>query len=162
MGMEQKFNDEIAELLARINSRYSDKVSWDFMGIPQSRACLITHFPNVTIREAFAKPVKEFLKETDIFLFYPSWNRQECWSRSVGEALASGCPVLATDKGGNRDQIVHGNNGYLCRNLGDFVQYLSELIEDPEIVRALGRNAVLYSRFFSTEYVVKKLIEFIS
>jgi hypothetical protein len=161
IGMEQKFNEEIAQLLTRINSKYYEKVWWDFMGIPLSRANLIMQSPNVTIRKAFAKPVKEFLKETDLFLFYPSWKRQEPWSRSVGEALASGCPVLATDKGGNRDQIIHGNNGYLCSSLDDFVQYLSGLIEEPELILALGRNAVLYSRFFSTEYVVKKLMEFI-
>lgn len=161
VGIEQKFNEEITELVRRINCKYYDKVSWDFMGIPQSRARLIMQYPNVTIRKAFTKPIKEFLKETDIFLFYPSWKRQEPWSRSVAEALAGGCPVLATDRGGNRDQIIPGNNGYLCGNLDDFAQHLTGLIEESQLIRVLGGNAALYSRFFSTKYVVKKLVEFI-
>ncbi len=157
-----KFNEEIGTLVEQINNKYSDRTSWHFMGIPERESRLITQYPNVTIREAFAIPISDFLRETDIFLFYPSWKRSEPWCRSVAEALMSGCPVVATaTKGGNRDQIIHGNNGYLCRNLDDFVKYLSGMIEQPELIQALGKNASLYSRFFSTKYVVRKLMEFI-
>lgn len=155
-----KFNEEIV-CLSRINDKYRDRVSWHFMGMPDSVGGLIARHANVVIREAFALRVGDFLKETDIFLFYPAWNRSEPWARSIAEALMSGSPVVATAKGGNRDQIIPGNNGYLCRSLDDFVERLSEMIEHPESIRVLGRNAALYSRYFSTACVIDRLMEFI-
>lgn len=156
-----KFNGEIGTLVARINEKYLDRVAWNFMGMPAHVGKLIAHHSNVTMREAFAVPVKDFLEEVDVFLFYPTWDRTEPWARSVAEALTSGSPVVATAKGGNRDQVVPGNNGYLCGCLEDFVRHLSVMIERPEIVPLLGRNASLYSRFFTTEHVTRELIEYI-
>jgi glycosyltransferase involved in cell wall biosynthesis len=156
-----KFNEEIGTLVARINDRYADRVAWHFMGIPARVGQLIAHHPNVVTREAFALPVGDFLKEVDVFLFYPAWDRTEPWARSVAEALASGAPVVATAKGGNQDQIVPGSNGYLCRCLEDFVRYLSAMIDRPETVRLLGRNASLYSRFFTTKHIIRDLLEYV-
>jgi glycosyltransferase involved in cell wall biosynthesis len=161
VGREDKFNEELVSLVARLNDRYGTFISWHFMGLPPSRAAALVRHPNVTIKKAFEEPIGAFLGHLDIFLFYPSWRRQEVWSRSVAEALASGCPVLATDKAGNREQIVHGNNGFLCRRLDDFLQYLALLIENPRDIRTLGENAALYSRFFSTKSVVSRLVEFV-
>jgi glycosyltransferase involved in cell wall biosynthesis len=161
MPYTNKFNREIATLVARINVKYRDRVSWHFMGMPDSVARLIARYPNVAMREAFSLRIRDFLEETDIFLFYPTWDRSEPWARSIAEALMSGSPVVATAKGGNRDQIIPGNNGHLCRSLDEFVECLSEMIEHPESIRALGRNAALYSRYFSTAYVIRKLMEFI-
>lgn len=161
MPRRSKFNEEIGALVTRINDRYPDRVAWHFMGMPDNVAGLIAHHPNVVLRAPFAVSVKEFLSETDIFLYYPVWERSEPWARSVAEALMSGCPVLATSKGGNRDQIVHGNNGYLCGSLGSFVRYLSGMIERPELITLLGDNAALNSTFFSTQHVISALMEFI-
>jgi glycosyltransferase involved in cell wall biosynthesis len=161
MPYTNKFNREIGTLVARINDRYLGRVSWHFMGMPRQVASLIARYPNVVMREAFAIPVRDFLEETDIFLFYPAWDRVEPWARSVAEALMSGSPVLATAKGGNRDQITPGSNGYLCRSLEDFVEHLSTMLDQPEIIRSLGRNASQYSRFFTTEHVIGELIEFV-
>ncbi len=156
-----KFNGEIGTLVARINERYLDRVSWNFMGMPVHVGNLIEHHPNVVLRKAFALPVRDFLEEVDVFLFYDTWDRTEPWARSVAEALASGSPVVATAKGGNQDQVIPANNGYLCTCLEDFVRHLSVMIDRPEIVRLFGRNASLYSRFFTTEYTIRKLMEFV-
>ncbi len=94
---------------------------------------------NVTCRKAFSVPVVEYLKGIHIFLFFISWSRQEPWARSVAEALMSGCPVLATDTdGGNREQIIQGCNGYLCKNVDVFADRLSYLIENPEKFTRVG------------------------
>ncbi len=161
MPYSNKFSPEIATLVARINDKYLGRVSWHFMGMPASVARPIAHYPNVMFREAFAQRVADFLEETDIFLFYPTWDRAEPWARVIAEALMSGSPVVATDKGGNCDQIMPGNNGYLCRSLDDFVDHLSELIEHPESIRVLGRNAALDSGYFSTGQVIGRLMEFL-
>ena len=161
MPYTNKFNKEIETLVARINDRYLDRVSWHFMGMPRQVAGLMARHPNVTTHEAFAVPVRDFLEETDIFLFYPAWDRAEPWARSVAEALMSGSPVLATAKGGNCDQIIPGSNGYLCGSLEDFARHLSEMLDRPEIIQSLGRNASQHSRFFTTEHVVGQLMEFV-
>jgi hypothetical protein len=161
MPYTNKFNPEIAALVTRINEKYAERVSWQFMGMPGFMAGPMARYPNVALHEVFALRVADFLEETDIFLFYPTWDREEPWARSIAEALMSGSPVVATDKGGNCDQIIPGNNGYLCRSLDDFVDHLSEMIEHPELIRVLGRNAALYGRYFSTAHVIGRLMEFI-
>jgi hypothetical protein len=161
MPYMEKFNREISLLVARINNVYHGRVLWHFMGMPAPVAGLVAHHTNVLLHEPFAFTVREFLEETDIFLFYPVWERSEPWARSIAEALMSGTPVVATARGGTRDQIIQSNNGYLCNCLDDFVRYLSVMIERPEIVRLLGRNASLNSKYFTTEYITHKLIEYI-
>jgi hypothetical protein len=162
MPMGQKFNEEHLELINRINEKHLNKVIWDFMGVPSDRKKELMDLPNVILRDKFTVPVKDYLKGIHIFLFFPSWKRQEPWARSVAEGLTSGCPVVATDvDGGNRMQVLHGNNGYLCKDLDDFEKYLSYLIENPEMIVKLGKNAKLYSRFFTAEQIINKYIRFI-
>ena len=56
-----------------------------------------------------ALAVPEFLQGIDVLLFFLGWQREEAWARSAAEALMSGCPVITTNRGGNRDQVIHGN-----------------------------------------------------
>jgi glycosyltransferase involved in cell wall biosynthesis len=156
-----KFNMEIGTLVAEMNGKYRDRLVWHFMGMPAPVADRIAHFPNVVLREPFAISVRDFLEETDVFLFYPTWDRLEPWARSTAEALMSGSPVVATARGGNCDQVVHGNNGFLCQSREDFVRFLSVMIDQPDLVQAFGQNAFLYSTYFRTEYVIQKLMRFI-
>jgi glycosyltransferase involved in cell wall biosynthesis len=160
--MGSKWNSEHKELIEKINAKHGHKIIWDFMGGSKEFNNNLRKIPNVICREQFTVPVKQYLKNIDIFLFYPEWSRQECWARAVAEGLASGCPVLATDvDSGNREQVMHGSNGYLCKDVKDFENRLNMLIEDPVLLKTMGRNAKIYSRFFSTEYIIKKFINFI-
>jgi hypothetical protein len=162
MPMGQKFNEEHLELIKRINKKYGDKVIWDFMGVPKDRKEELANLPNVILRDKFTLPVDVYLQGIHIFLFYPAWKRQEPWARSVAEGLMSGCPVVATDvDGGNRMQVIHGNNGFLCKDLNAFEEHLSYLIENPDMIVKLGQNARLYSRFFTSEEIINKYLKFI-
>lgn len=155
-----KWNAEHRDLILRLNARY-DNLIWDFMGAGGEFTNSVQDIPNVINRKGFSIPVNVYLCGIDIFLFYPRWNRQEPWSRAVAEALMSGCPVVATDiDGGNRMQVLHGNNGFLCGSLDEFEKYLSMLIEDAELRSSLGKNARIYSRFFTSEHIIKKLMMF--
>jgi len=160
LSAESKFNRETVDLIKMVNKRYEDKVQWDFMGVPD-REMKDLQIGNVTVRKAFSKPVPDYLNDIDIFLFFVSWSREEPWSRAVAEAIASGCPVLATDKGGNKDQVVHGNNGFLCKETKDFYKHIVYLMEHQEKIQEMGQNSMLYSRFFSSKCVVEKFIKFI-
>jgi glycosyltransferase involved in cell wall biosynthesis len=156
-----KFNDEHGELISRIGRKYADRVKWDFLGVPRSAAEKLRGVPNLRIRPEYSISVKEYLEGIDIFLFFISWKRDEPWSRAVAEGLASGCPVIATNRAGNIDQVIPGNNGYLCSTLDEFEESLSSLIENPDRIRMLGKNGMLQSRIFTTEEVIRKLMLFI-
>jgi glycosyltransferase involved in cell wall biosynthesis len=158
-----KWNDDYREVINRINNEYDGKVVWDFMGCNSEMVERLKGINNVTCRPQFSLSVKAYLSKIDIFTFFPKWNRQECWARSVGEALMSGCPVLATDTdGGNRMQVVHGSNGYLCKNVDEFEEKIEYLIKNKEMIKKLGKNARLYAlNGFSSELVINKMMRFL-
>jgi len=156
-----KFNEQHAELIHRVNAKHGDRIMWDFMGVPRARAAEIACIPNVTVRREFSIPVRRYLEDIDVFLFFIGWKRNEPWSRAVAEALAAGIPVIATDRAGNRDQIVDGNNGYLCSDLDQMYVRLCRLIEDPELARRMGRNGAIYSRRYAPGSVIGQYLDFI-
>jgi glycosyltransferase involved in cell wall biosynthesis len=160
--MGYKFNSDHKTLINAINYRFQDQITWDFMGVPKDRVAELSDIPNVIIRKEFSIDVPDYLKDIDIFLFFIDYNRSEPWSRAVAEGMAAGCPVLATKKGGNNDQIIHGNNGYLCESLDDFYNYLAYLLENPEKVRQLGANAKICSKQYAPDVVFRKLLDFIA
>jgi len=161
-AVDGKFNEEHFQLIERVNTRHRQAIEWDFMGVPQAREHELVSIPNVTCRSVFSLPVLEYLKGVHIFLFFISWKRQEPWARSIAEAMMSGCPILATDTdGGNRVQVLHGSNGYLCRSVNEFADRLCELIENPARLAMMGRNSRIYSRTFTSEEVIRRLLNFL-
>ncbi len=156
-----KFNKENIPLILRVNDKFEDLIVWDFLGIDKENAKSLDCIDNVIIREEFSIPVTEYLSNIDIFLFFIDWDRVEPWSRSVAEGLISGCPVLANNKAGNKDQIISGNNGYLCNSTDEFYNYLVHLIENRDLIQTFGRNAKIYAREFSPQRVLTKFLDFI-
>jgi len=81
--------------------------------------------------------VNECLAEMDIFLFT---SHREGLSVAVIEALASGLPVVASKVGGIREQVRHGENGFIY-NRGDIRQMadaVAQLIQNEELRRTMG------------------------
>ena len=161
-SLENKWNLEQVELMKRINSTHGDRVFWDFMGCSDQIKEEMKGFGNCVMRDAFSISVRDYLEGIHVFLFYISWKRQEPWSRSVAEAMASGCPVLATDTdSGNKQQVISGCNGFLCTDLDAFERNLKRLLDDPDLLKRMSKSAICMSRFFSTEWIVKKFIRFV-
>lgn len=59
------------------------------------------------------------------------------------EAMASGIPVIATERTGAPDIITHGQEGYLVRagHPEDLVKVLVRCLDDPEALAEIGRSA---------------------
>ncbi len=159
-SMGSKWNDQWPELVSAINRDHGGQVAWEFMGMPESLSAQLAA-GNVRARREFAVPVPEFLREVDVFVFFSAWKREEAWARSAAEALMSGCPVIANRKGGNTHQVIHGNTGFLCKNLEAFVAACRRLIDAPDLLAAMSANSLGFARQFASDEVVRKFLRFI-
>lgn len=159
-SLGNKWNDEILRLITDINKRYDkNRVCFRFMGIKKELRKKIEKMDNVVCLDEDQELVKDFLSQIDIFLFFPEWKREEPWARVIAEAMVSGCPVVALDRGGTCDQVLKHNNGFLCKKYNDYYKHLVYLIEHPEKINILSKNSIRISQNFYTESVVKRLLE---
>jgi len=67
---------------------------------------------------------------------------QEAWGLVVTEAMASGKPVIGSDVGGIKDQIINGYNGFLVpprapEALADKILYF---LKNQDEIKRMGRN----------------------
>jgi glycosyltransferase involved in cell wall biosynthesis len=77
----------------------------------------------------------------DLFVFSSTTETQ---GLVLAEAKALGLPVVALFAGGLVDTVRSGEDGYLTpRNLGQFVEHIRRLIEDPALRLKLGHSARL-------------------
>lgn len=80
-------------------------------------------------------------------------------SRTHLEALAAGCPIVATDTGGTREIVVHGVTGYLAR-VGDteaMARHLAALAADPALrERMAAASRERSARLFSLDAITDR------
>lgn len=64
-------------------------------------------------------------------------------SNSIGEAMISGVPVVASDVGGTSSLLVHENEGYLYPADEPYMlaHYVSKIFDDDELAVRLSKNA---------------------
>jgi glycosyltransferase involved in cell wall biosynthesis len=157
-----KWNDDIEKLIKEINKRYSkDQVEFRFMGIKNDLKKRIEKIENVTCLKENEETVKDFLSKLDVFLFFPDWKREEPWARVIAEAMVSGCPVIALDKGGTKDQVLKCNNGFLCKRYNDYFNNVVYCIEHKEQIPIMSKNSIRISKDFYSEKVISRLMEII-
>lgn len=156
-GVQNKWNSELPKLVNDIRSRYSN-VLFRFMGIPKNLQNELNKIKGVTCLSEDGESVRDFLKQLDIFLFFPDWKREEPWARVIAEAMVSGCPVIALNKGGTPDQVLHCNNGFLCKNYKDFYKYLVYIIEHKETIESMSKNSIRISQEFYSSNIIRKLM----
>ena len=92
--------------------------------------------------------VPEFLREIDIFL-YDTNTHTESFCYVILEAMASGCVVVAKNKGAIFELIDHGHNGFLYEDENEALLYSKQLIEDKKLRHKISlegkRTALNYS-----------------
>ncbi len=93
--------------------------------------------------------LQEIYASSDLYVL-PS--PTETLGKTVLEAMASGVPVLVSDKGGPRDYVQDNRNGRIFQagNYHSFEQVLKEILSNREILPALG-NAARESMMLHTD-----------
>lgn len=103
--------------------------------------------------------VEMLLAASDIFSLT---SETEGMSKSILEALAAGLPVVATDVGGNKDLVKHGDNGFLSQehSSSEVRKFFSILINNAELRTRMGENSLaLLKQEYNSDLFLKRHIE---
>ncbi|MCM1984620.1 glycosyltransferase [Lyngbya confervoides] len=103
--------------------------------------------------------VPELLSNCDIHV---TTSEKETRGLTILEAFAAAIPVLAPNRGGVTENIVHGWNGYLYRpgDMEDFCQKLSTLIIDEALRISMGQRGRESVTQYSWEKTIQNLVNF--
>ncbi len=139
--MEQKAPDRFAQVARALSDR-ADFV-WIGDGTPDERERWLGDAPVEVTGWLPHDQVLSRLAGADVFLFPTRW---EGMPIALMEAQAIGLPSVATDIVGNRDVILHGETGTLCRESTELVEAVAELVEEPETLRKMRADALRIQR----------------
>ena len=80
----------------------------------------------------------KYMKNCDLFVLPSGW---EGFPTVTVEAKILGCPVLATDVSGIREQMTHGETGWIVENSEDGIyEGLKHLLDNPTLIEKLRSN----------------------
>jgi glycosyltransferase involved in cell wall biosynthesis len=104
--------------------------------------------------------VEHLVNACDIgLLFSPNG---EGLSNSILEYMALGKPVIANDKGGTKEIVVHNENGYLIKNESpkEIAVLIDRLLNDPKKMIKMGRKSLQrINNDFHLEIMGKAFVE---
>jgi glycosyltransferase involved in cell wall biosynthesis len=115
-------------------------------------------------RELGLDPVVQFLGErrdvpallaaSDIAV-HPS--HEEGFSNSILEAMTAGLPLVVTAVGGNVEQVIENENGFLFppRDAAALAAALEKLLADPALRRRMGEAS---RRRIETEFSIERTV----
>ena len=117
--------------------------------------------PNV-IFAGHREDINSVLYITDVFCL-PSY--REGMPRSIIEAMAMECAVIATDIRGSKEEVVDGKTGFLVpvNSINILSDKIKELVEDEKLLKKMknaGRRRA--EKLFNEKEIVKKQLEIFS
>jgi glycosyltransferase involved in cell wall biosynthesis len=83
--------------------------------------------------------------------------RLEHFGMATVEAMAAGCVPLVPDLGGQREIVRPGEDGFLCRDVGELADETVKLAADGERVRKFAAAARRRAREFSRERFIDEM-----
>jgi len=90
---------------------------------------------------AGAEPVAQVYERSHALIQMADPSLTENLPRVGFEAMATGVALCVDDRGGWREQVVHGETGFLCKDQREFVYYGSRLAFEPEERQRMAANA---------------------
>lgn len=106
-----------------------------------------------------AKDIKEVLPIIDIYVISSLWEGQPI---AMLEAMAVGCPVVATKVGGIPEVLIERKNGLLAvaGDENSLAEKIIMLLEDKELRASISQAARLTATGFSLPVYIKKLEDY--
>lgn len=106
-----------------------------------------------------ARDIRDILTILDIYVISSLWEGQPI---AMIEAMAAGCPVVATKVGGIPEIIVEGQNGLLAeaRDEDSLAEKISRLIKNDSQRRQIGQAARATAKDYSLSIYIEKLEEY--
>ena len=99
-----------------------------------------------------------FMLQADAFIFTPRAPEGHPWV--IVEAMASGLPIIATDRGAIVESVIHEHNGFIvqvCSPL-EIAEKMRQLMEEPALRKAFASaSRQRYQKHFTEERMVKRL-----
>ena len=145
---------EVYEELAQRHPEFSLAVVGDgpYLGTMKERL----HHSNIIFTGfLFGEELSRAYASSDVFVF-PSTT--DTFGNVVLEAMASGVPVVVSDKGGPKEIVQHGRTGLVtrARNAAELVQGIEHLINNPSIRQEMAAYARSYAEKQSWERIYLK------
>ena len=94
---------------------------------------LLGSVSGITLLPVGAEPAPSFLHGLDCFYYRTHAAWKEPWGRVVLEAMASGVPVVAHQRGGYSEFIRHGENGFLFEEPAQALAQIERLRQDTAL-----------------------------
>jgi glycosyltransferase involved in cell wall biosynthesis len=89
--------------------------SWDNPSYRKECLQRIERYPNFYLNKSISGDAKwQALADADVFVFTPNAPEGHPWS--VVEASAAGLPIVSTDRGAIRQNVINGKNGFLLEH----------------------------------------------
>jgi N-acetyl-alpha-D-glucosaminyl L-malate synthase BshA len=113
---------------------------------------------NIVVKENI-KDIENYLNASDVGIYT---SETESFGMGILESMSHGKPVLATRTGGIPEVMRNNIDGYLLKvgEVKGFAKKLEYLINNPDITKRLGQNALKRSRqHFSAEVIVKQYLK---
>lgn len=139
----QKAYDIAIDAMKLIKDR-GYKIRWYILGEGNERPALEKKVKELGLEKEFLMPGAEpnpfpYYKQADIYVHA---TRFEGKSIAIQEAQTLGCAIIASDCNGNREQIVQGEDGLLCRmDPESIAEAVISLADDREKRIQLGNAA---------------------
>lgn len=157
---EQKKYLRFLDVLARLRDE-GYAFSWHILGEGAQRSDIEEKIRTLRLEDRVFlhgltdNPYK-FMKNCDLFVLPSGW---EGFPTVTVEAKVLGCPVLATDVSGIREQLTHGQTGWIVANDADSIyEGLKHLLDHPELREGLRSSAGM-ERICSNEEKYRAFME---
>ncbi len=85
--------------------------------------------------------VEDFYESLDIYIMTSAF---EGLSFALLEAMDFGLPCVVSEADGNRDTVIHGENGYIYNTIEELVEYVKGLLQSDEERIRLGKAGIAH------------------
>jgi len=142
--------EKVRKILPKVKLMLIGSKSQSIDNIP-SWVDWILHIPN--------EKIFDYYRQASVFVLPTRW--PEPLSRSGLEALSMGLPVIASDRGGNREIVNDSKNGYLIEpNVETLANKISSLLNNDFKIIEMGKESFkLSKKRFSAAMTIEKHIK---